>query len=731
MHADFPTAVRHHQRGDLHEAARAYQAVLAHDPAHADALHLLGVVALQSGDAAGAIDLIRQAVAFAPESAEFHANLGEAYRAYGELDRAAECCRTALRLRPDYPEASNNLGLVLLAQGEAAAAVGQFRTAVRLAPDRALNHNNLGNALRVAGDADAAAAAFRTAVELDPACAEAHSNLGQLLLERNDRRGALAHCQEAARLRPELAEVRNNLGNTLRALGRLAEAKDQYGEAVRLNPDLAVSYNNMGQALQEEGDLPVALLWYGQALNREPTAARTHANVASAFEEQGDFDRAVKHYQVALRLDPHFAEAHNGLGFVFHQQGRFTEALEAYREVIRLRPAFAPGHCNLGNLLEELGELKAAEAGYRAALRLDPDLPVAHAQLATLLRGKLPEDDLAALRRAFDRPRLSRRQRLALHFGLAHALDGRGEYDTAAGHMRDGNALCRELWQKQGQGYDPQAHSAFVDRLIATFTPEFFARVQGWGLDTERPVFVVGLPRSGTTLTEQILASHPQVFGAGELPAVKADFDAIPGLLMTNLPPVEALPGLHREAVRELAAWHLARLEELNPTADRVVDKLPDNYLHLGLVVTLFPKARIIHCRRDLRDVAVSCWMTNFRHIRWAADPDHIAARFADYRRITDHWRRVLPVPVLEVDYEETVADLEGVVRRLVGWCGLPWDAACLDFHRTARPVRTASVTQVRQPIYLRSVGRWKHYETSLKPLFAALESSRPPERGG
>lgn len=722
MHADFPTAVRWHHRGDLTQAARAYQAILAEDPTHADALHLLGVVALQSGDTAGAIDLIRRAVALAPGSAEFHANLGEAYRAYGEPDRAAECCRAALRLRPEYPEAANNLGLVLLAQGDAPAAVGQFRAAVRLAPDRAINHNNLGNALRGAGDPDAAVAAFRTAVELDPACAEAHSNLGQLLLERNDPRGALAHCQEAARLRPDLAEVRNNLGNALRGLGRLAEAKDEYREAVRLNPDLAVSYNNMGQALQEEGDLPAALLWYGQALNREPAAARTHANVASAFEEQGDFDRAVKHYEVALRLDPRFVEAHNGLGFVLHQQGRFAEALAAYREVVRLRPAFAPGHCNLGNLLEELGELKAAEAGYRAALRLDPDLPAAHAQLATLLRGKLPEDDLAALRRALDCPHLPRRPRLALHFGLAHALDGRGEYDAAAEHMQAGNALCRELWQKQGQCYDPQAHAAFVDRLIAAFTPEFFARVRGWGLDTERPVFVVGLPRSGTTLTEQILASHPQVFGAGELPAVNADFDAIPDLLMTTLPPVEALPGLHREAVRELASRHLARLEELNATADRVADKLPDNYLHLGLIATLFPKARVIHCRRDLRDVAVSCWMTNFRHIRWAADPDHIAARFADYRRLTDHWRRVLPMPILEVDYEETVADLEGVARRLVAWCGLPWDPACLDFHRTARPVRTASVTQVRQPIYQQSVARWKHYAVSLKPLFAALE---------
>jgi hypothetical protein len=165
----------------------------------------------------------------------------------------------------------------------------------------------------------------------------------------------------------------------------------------------------------------------------------------------------------------------------------------------------------------------------------------------------------------------------------------------------------------------------------------------------------------------------------------------------------------------------------LGAGAERVVDKMPENYLYLGLIATLFPRARIIHCRRDLRDVAVSCWMTNFRHILWAGDPGHIASRFREYRRLMDHWRAVLPVEVFEVSYEETVADLEGVARRLVAWCGLEWQDGCLAFHKTARPVRTASVGQVRQPIYTRSVARWKHYEQDLASLFRELEQDSPP----
>jgi hypothetical protein len=257
--------------------------------------------------------------------------------------------------------------------------------------------------------------------------------------------------------------------------------------------------------------------------------------------------------------------------------------------------------------------------------------------------------------------------------------------------------------------------------LLAAFTPGYFERVCGFGLETERPVFIVGLPRSGTTLIEQVLASHSQVFGAGELRYTRETFDSLPHVMNREAQSVECVAGLDRATAGRLAQQHLERLRGLNEAALRVADKMPDNYLHLGLLATLFPRAKLIHCRRDLRDVAVSCWITNFRQIRWAFDPGHIASRFRMYRRVMDHWRRVLPLPLLEVDYEETVADLEGVARRLVAWCGLAWEPACLAFHANRRPVRTASVSQVRQPIYQRSVARWKHYENTLDALFAQL----------
>ena len=271
-------------------------------------------------------------------------------------------------------------------------------------------------------------------------------------------------------------------------------------------------------------------------------------------------------------------------------------------------------------------------------------------------------------------------------FGLAQVFDARAEYARAAALACDANSLQLADFQRRGLTYDPTAHERFVDSLLAAFTPEFFARVRGWGLETERPVFVVGMPRSGTTLVEQILASHPRVYGAGELQLTRTAYRALPEVTGDGGLPHECLGRLGPNAIALLARRHLDALADRNARADRVVDKMPENTLYLGLLAAMFPRARFIHCRRDLRDSALSCWMTNFGHVRWACKEDHIASRAVAYRRVMDHWSRVLPVPVLEVDYESLVTAVETVSRELVAWCGLDWDPACLDFHQSPRP---------------------------------------------
>jgi hypothetical protein len=338
-----------------------------------------------------------------------------------------------------------------------------------------------------------------------------------------------------------------------------------------------------------------------------------------------------------------------------------------------------------------------------------------------LLRGKLAGADLSALEHRLAAGELMPGFRCRLLFALAHVLDGKGDFARAADCLRESNKLALEA-AKGWRAYDPAEHENLVDALLAAFTPGLFERTAGAGLDSRRPVFVFGLPRSGTTLVEQVLAGHSKVRGAGELRLARQTFERVPNALGVSGLPRECVADLTGPVVRSLAEGHLDELTRPDGgTFARVVDKMPDNYLYLGLLAVLFPRATFIHCRRDLRDVAVSCWMTDFRSIHWANSFDHIASRFRQYRRLADHWARVVPVPVLTVDYEDTVSDLEGVARRLTAACGLEFEPACLDFHTVARPVRTASVAQVRQPIYKRSVARWKNYEAELGELFAML----------
>jgi tetratricopeptide (TPR) repeat protein len=717
------TAVEMHQAGRLAPAAQLYQQCLGREQENAEVLHLFGVLHHQQGNHTRAVELIRRAVVLEPNVPAFHANLAEAYRALGQWERAAGCCRVALRLWPDYPEALCNLGLALGGLGRRTEAVDCFRRALQLRPDFAAVHGNLGIALRDLHELDEALVHFRRAVELEPDSAPARTNLGQILLDRGLADEALSNCQDAVRLQPDAAALHHNLGAALRTLGRLAEARAAYLEALRLQPDLAVSHAHLGLILQQEGRFGDALPWLKQAVELAPNDAAFWQYLAELHTEREEQALAVPCWEQALALAPETAAVHISLGWALQEEGRLAEGGEHYRAAAQLQPGSAPARLNLGGLYEEQGAMAEAEAAFRQAIRLQPGYALPHARLATMLRGRLPEADVAVLEERLADPRLAPGFRARLLFGLAHVLDARNDFSRAADCLRQANALTLELAHGR-RDYAPVEHDAFVDGLLRAFTPDFFARTEGAGLDTRKPVFIFGLPRSGTTLVEQVLASHPRIHGAGELRLARQSFDSLPSVLDRSDAPVDCVPHLDAGAVRGLADRHLDALETVGGTkADRIVDKMPDNYMYVGLLAALFPRAVFIHCRRDLRDIAVSCWMTDFRSIRWANDPGHIASRFRQYRRLMVHWRAELPVTIHEVDYEETVADLEGVARRLLTACGQEWNPACLEFHSTQRPVRTASVAQVRQPIYTKSVARWKNYERELADLFAALRA--------
>ena len=712
-----------HRRGELVPAGQVYREILSLNPDQADALHLLGIVACQLGDHPSAARTIVWAIALRPSAAHFHLNLGEVYRALGQYGRAAACRLLAQRLRPDGLEASNDYDVLIRADGRPEIPFEPADRVNLIEPGPARDLTNLANDLLARGDREGAIDHFLRAVQIAPGVGEVHCDLGLALFEARRLREALFHCGEAVRLAPNLAPAWNNLGNVLRELGRTTEAKANYVEALRLDPDMAVAHLNLGRAVQDDGWFNDAATWFRIGLALQPNSVEIRWSLACALEVAGQYPEAAELCEQALDLDPDSAESLVCLGSVRHAQGRLEDATRHFLRAIVAKPDYMPAHCSLGVVRKQMGDLEAAERSFRDVLRLPVEHTRALTELARLLRGKLPTADLNSIGRLIADPTLAEDRRAELHLGAAEVLDAKGDYAGAAEHVRRGKGIKRAESVRSGREYRPEDFDQFVSDVIAACSTEFFEKAVGFGLTTDRPVFVFGLPRSGTTLTEQILAAHSSVHGAGELQLARSGFESIPTLLGLSSLPEKCLDRLDREAADRIGRNYLVGLDAIDRDARLVVDKMPENYHYLGLLAVLFPRARFIHCRRDLRDIAVSCWFTNFREIRWTTHPDHIAARFAAYRRLMNHWDATLPVPVLEVDYEETVADLEGTARRLVDWCGLDWEPACLSFHESRNPIKTASATQIRQPIYSRSVGRWRNYEAELGSLFDRLES--------
>ena len=500
----------------------------------------------------------------------------------------------------------------------------------------------------------------------------------------------------------------------------------------RLDPRLAAAHANQGLLLLQQSRVEEALRLLVRAVGLDPDRPVYWQHLAEVYGGLEQYHAAIQCWKRVLALTSEDrASLHLALGQALEEANRLDEAEEHYRIAATLEPDSSAPWVHLGVLDQARGEFARAEASYRAAIQLEPAYDPAHARLAMLLGGALPAADLEALTERLSEQGTDTERRVGLLFAMAQVLDARGEYPRAARYFREANALNLTL-ARGHRRFRPAEQERSVDDLIRAFTPEFFARIAGAGLDTRQPVFIVGLPRSGTTLLEQVLARHPRVHGAGELLLGRRVYESLPQVIGSSAPPEGCVAMLGPATIRHLAHAYSQRLRALiggrADRADRVVDKKPENYFYLGLLAAMFPGATIIHCRRTLRDVALSCWMAHFHSVIWASHPGDIAVNFRSYLRIMDHWRTVLPATIHEFDYEETVSDLEAVARRLLAALGLDWDPGCLDFQRNSSPVRTASNIQVRQPLHRRSIARWKHYEHELADLFAALprEVHRP-----
>ena len=622
--------------------------------------------------------------------------------------------RRALERSPNDPRMHFHYGNALHDLGDVAGAIESQRRALALKADFAEAHDSLGAALQDAGRPSEAAASFIRAIELRPGFAEAHGNLGNALMDLGRFEEAVHHYHRMLEQRSDLAEVHNNLGNALLALRRFEEAASSYRLALAIRPNAAGAHANLGNALRELGRPQEALTHCRRALELEPDSAEAARLVGNAQFDLGLLDEAAGSYELALTLTPDFAEALIALCKVQRQIGRVSEAELSCRKALAVAGDSPEVLTMEAELRADRGFFAEAEQLFRRAIAIAPELPEAWAGLARYRKMDVDTSWLAAAQSILRKP-MSIGREINLRYALGKYFDDVREYENAFASYR----LANELKKRSGIKHDRVRLERRVDNIVALYNRDWLRRVQGQGSQSDRPVFIVGMPRSGTTLIEQIIASHPEGFGCGELRfwhQATANYEA------------SAPSGLDGTEIPAAAKRYLDLLLNLSAGASRTIDKMPANFMNLGLIHAAFPNARIIHMQRNPLDIGLSIYFQIFSNTHsYANDLQDIAHYVVQYSRLMQHWRATLPAnAVLNVPYESLVENPEPWIRKIVQFVGLPWDPRCLDFHRTERTIITASNWQVRQRISSSSSGRWRNYEQFLGPLrpLAELETS-------
>lgn len=533
---------------------------------------------------------------------------------------------------------------------------------------------------------------------------------------------ALRRYARILKLNPDLPEVHYNRGVAFGLTGQFEAAEDAYRRAIALDPDLPEGHNNLGELMRCLGRLDEAEVLLRRAIALRQPYAEAFSNLGNTLKDKGRLPEAEVAYREAIAQNPLLVAPYNNLGVTLLQLGRLDESQSVLDHAIGLKPDFAEAHHNAGLTLKHAGRLAAARQFIEHAITLAPQNTAFFLSLGELKSFAAGDGHLAAMEElARNADALSPHQQIDLHFALGKAHEDVGQYDSAFRHLLAGNALKRRQL-----GYDEAATLGLMDHTRNVFSEDLIRGTADAGDPSPVPTFVIGMPRAGSTLIEQILASHPQVHGAGE----RTDLADMAAAIRTPAGQIfpDAVAHLSRDELRELGARYLATMVRLAPDAKCIVDKTLSNFLYAGLIHLILPHARIIHAVRDAADTCVSCFSKQFSTgLPQTYDLAELGRYYRHYHALMQHWRRVLPQGrILEVRYEDVVGDLEGQARRIVAHCGLDWNARCLSFHETERPVFTASSVQVRKPLYRHAVGRAQPYRSFLGPLLAEL----PPRDG-
>lgn len=625
---------------------------------------------------------------------------------------AAAQCEEILRHAPGHPQAQFLLGAALRRMGDLSGARDRLAALAEAQPRSPQVAYELGLALSGLGELGAAEAALRRAAALKRGWSDAWRALADVLWMAGkvvEADAAYARSLEASVEDPALMAAAAALCEN-----RLSAAEQALRERLKTSADDVAALRMLAEVGARLGRYADAQALLERALEIAPQFTPARHNLASVLYRQNRAAEALPHIEQLLRVDPADPGYLNLKAAALTLTGDYEAAIGLYEKVLKRHPVQPKAWLSYGHALKTAGRSADSIAAYRRALDLQPSLGEAYWSLANLKTLRFDDADLAAMQAGLDRPETGEDDRLHLHYALGKAYEDRSDYAASFEHYAAGARIRR------GQiAYDADETTAQLERSRALFTPEFFAARAGQGCDDPAPIFVVGLPRSGSTLVEQILASHPQVEGTMELP----DIVFLARSLGDEPPYPNGLEALSGDELRRLGESYLERTRIQRKLGRRFfIDKMPNNFLHAGLIHLILPNAKIIDTRRSAMASCFSAFKQHFaRGQNFSYDLTELGRFYRDYAALMAHFDAVLPGRIHRVDYEAMVEDTEAEVRRLLAYCGLPFDPACLEFHRNARPVRTASSEQVRQPIFREGLEHWRHYEPWLSPLKDAL----------
>ena len=667
------------------EAEKILDQLVQRNPKHGHALHLLGVVSYQLGAHQKAVECISQAIEIMPDQALFQANLGEMLRQQGRITEAIDCGQKAVKLNSMLASAHSNLGIAF--------------------------YDNL--------EFERAEAAHHQALALDSGLLQSLNNLGSIERARANRLAAIEWYEKVLAINANYTETLSNLGAVLVESDRADEAVPILERGLDLSPNSVELHSNLGLAYLKQEKFERAKNQFDFALGLQPHYATALTGLAAVLSEFDDLNGAEDLLKRAIEIDPKKIDAYCQLGIVQMQQGKSTDAQLAFQRALDIDPRSTDALAGLGNLSLEFGRPDEAEDLLKKAIAIDPENIDARFHLSQVRKVQPNDENLLALESFIHNgEKLSDTKKISLYYALGKSYEDTNNFDKAFENFARGAQLKRSKLK-----YDADADERFIQNIISTIDRQLFEELRGGGDNSTVPIFVLGMPRSGTTLTEQIIASHPQVFGAGELPDL-AEIIQAPSIDKPVLPFPKSVAEVSAVQLKEWGAQYVERIKRYAPGAQRITDKMPSNYLLMGLIPLILPNAKIIHVRRDPADTCLSCFTRLFnRHQEMTYDLGELGRSYVNYALLMEHWKKILPAgSFLEVRYEDLVADIEGQAKRLIDYCDLSWDDRCLLFYKNKRTIRTASVTQVRQPIYNSSVGRWRNYEKQLMPLLIELK---------